>query len=118
MRNGIKSNAKYQLNSFLHSEESFQYDIDPYDIVILHEIAYAQDLHMESCLLTQKNLAKKCRMSLRQIKTRLSKLVEIKLLCRKKNWKLYVHVLSNVILKQEVIYKTEKTQKALNKTTK
>lgn len=97
-RNPSKENSStYLVQRFIASEFSHEYELKPYDLVILFVIARYLDMPKSACFAKQKQLAKECRMSERFFRDRTIYLQSLGLLHRIIRWKLYSYELGGVI---------------------
>lgn len=93
----VRQKALFQLTSFINSEQSYELEIDPYDITILFIISRYLDMPKEICCIRQIHLAKECRISERELRHRCAALVSKKLLFRYTKGKLYYYELGEAI---------------------
>jgi predicted transcriptional regulator len=83
-----KDTARFQLDCFLNSKNSYTYPLDSYDVAILYTIAYYMDINKKPCTVKQTTIAKRCRIDRQTINHRIKKLLKMKIISTEKKWKL------------------------------
>ena len=90
-----KHKASYQVNRFISSENYYEFELTPFELVILFIIARYLDMPKGKCFAKQTVMAKECGMSIRQFKSSSKKLCELGLLTRGMRGKLYHYYLGD-----------------------
>jgi hypothetical protein len=95
-----KHKASYQVNRFISSENYYEFELTPFELVILFIIARYLDMPKGKCFAKQTVMAKECRMSERQFRLSCKKLINYKLIERGMRGKLYHYYLGTNVTKQ------------------
>ena len=96
-RNQRQLKAQWQLNNFINSPRSYEFDLNGNDLAILYIIARYLDMPDNICCLKQINLAKETRTSDPTIRRRCKYLVKTKILFRYLKGKLYYYELGEEV---------------------
>lgn len=105
MLNSTNHTARYQLDRFLNSEASWQYDLDAYDLALLNAICYYIDLEKDgrnACCAKQCVLADRSRMHRTEANERIQKLNKMGLIVCERRWKLVWITLGKNLIKSSV----------------
>jgi hypothetical protein len=101
MDKNIKDTARFQLDRFLNSKKSYEYDLNPYDIALLNTIVYYIDCDKQGlniCCAKQITIANRSRMSRWKVSKSLKKLNNYELISMQRRWKLYLITVGNNLI--------------------
>jgi|ERR1700761_290474 len=93
---------KTALSVFLNSKESYEYDLDHFDIAYLYTLANVQDLSIHVCKMKRTEFAIRARISERKIRSIEEKLSLLGIIMIKRVWKINWIILSKVIAKEPI----------------
>ena len=89
--------AHYYFTSFIGSEKYYDFNLNPYDLAILTVICRYLDMPKKFCLARQTYLANEARMSERQFRNSINKLIRLKILTRYSRKKLHGYELGEML---------------------
>ena len=94
-----KHKANFLLSQFISSQQYFNYNLTPYEMMILLIICKYLDMPNGRCFGKQETLAKECLMSVRQFRISCQKLINHQIIERTLKGKLYNYYLGSNVTK-------------------